>query len=301
MAAKCVLTPSLGHTAQAAIERAQPLIVVPAVTPQNALHTQVISLPLMASKRMLGAVALAINAADSSVVQEMLQNLERASSALISVLTSMGSPTQPVNAESLLKLQAELFRSASFEDSASALTSNLAVMLGFDRVSIGLQEHEKVRVKALSHHAEFKKHQELLQMLAAAMEEAIDQQASILCPASLDNKPRIILAHNELSRRTGMAICSVPLIHQQQVFGAIAFERSKNTPISADDIARCESIASLLGPVIQLKYRADLPWSTRTYETLKQNWDKCTKSGLTRLRVMTSSLLLLGLLGLMFP
>ena len=62
---------------------------------------------------------------------------------------------------------------AAFHGAATSVATELATRLGCERVSIGLRHGSHVRVRALSHSAEFGKDTNLVRAIGAAMDEAL--------------------------------------------------------------------------------------------------------------------------------
>ena len=273
------LTPPLVAAAKAAVQRARPVVLVPAVTDRDAEHSRVISLPLRAGTRSLGAVALAVRTPDADAARSLLQDLERAAATLATALNSLAAPTQPVNAASLLRFQAALMGREKLAEGAAALAGVLAADLGFDRVSVGVMDGNRIDVLALSNSAEFKRGQDLMRALAAAMEEAADQGVSVAYPAAVSDRPRIVLAHAELVGHTGMPACTVPLVSAARTVGALLFERSGATGPSPQEVELCEHIACMLGPIVELKHRAGRAWTARAAETAGTGWAMFTGRG----------------------
>lgn len=299
--AESTLTPPLVAAAKAAVQRARPVVVVPAVTDRNAEHSRVISLPLRAGTRSLGAVALAVRTPDADTARGLLQDLERAAGALALALTPLAVPNQPVNAASLLRFQTALMGQAKLEEGAAALAAELASALGFDRVSVGVLDRGRMDVVALSNSAEFKSGQDLLRSLAAAMEEAADQGVSVVYPAALSDKPRIVLAHAELVGRTGMAAFTVPLVSASRTVGALVFERGGTAAPSQHEVELCEHITCLLGPIVELKHRAGRSWSARAAEAVGGGWARLTGRGELWPKVACAALIAAAAASAMIP
>ena len=82
-----------------------------------------------------------------------------------------------------------------------AIANNLATRLRCDRVSVGLRRRGgRLRLSAISHSATFKKAGRLVDAIESAMEEAIDQRASVTYPPSRPDGTR---CHNGPSRARG--------------------------------------------------------------------------------------------------
>lgn len=160
--------------------------------------------------------------------------------------------------KAVLDLTATALEPERFSASATALVTNLATRLACDRVSLGIVQRGRLHVQALSHNARFNQKTDLVQAIESAMEEALDQQASIVLPHPTGGVTRITQAHEELARRyRAGAICSIPLWSHGQIIGVMTFERGTDEPFDTDIVELCEAVSGLAGPVIDLKRRDD--------------------------------------------
>lgn len=176
---------------------------------------------------------------------------------------SPGLATAPVTnpalpAGQLLQLQVEILGHRHFAEAVTALAQRLAGGLGCDRVSIGWNSPHGMKVVAVSYVAELHVRQETARLVASAMDEAAEQGFTLIHPAPDGSKPCIRLAHEELSRRQGYALCTVPLVHSGQVVGAVVLERRAGG-FSTEEAAAHEHLACMLAPLLLLKYENDLP------------------------------------------
>jgi multidrug resistance efflux pump len=105
---------------------------------------------------------------------------------------------------------------------------------------------------ALSHGATIDARQDLAALIAAAMEEAIDQAASIAYPQST-GQPRIIAAHADLAGRHGGSVFTIPLAVNERMAGAITFERHGVMQADALSLADCEALVQSVAPVLLLR------------------------------------------------
>jgi multidrug resistance efflux pump len=155
----------------------------------------------------------------------------------------------------VLQLQATALSHEDGRSAATAVATELATLLHCERVSIGFVQGASTTVEAVSHSPSLEAERALFRDIAAAMDEAIDQGATLVHPLPAGSQPRIVRAHAQLARaQASGALCSVPLVDQQQLIGAITLERAQ-AGFGADDVALCEHVACLLGPVLQLKRR----------------------------------------------
>ncbi|MGH8679092.1 MAG: GAF domain-containing protein, partial [Burkholderiales bacterium] len=222
--------------------------------------TQVVSLPVRSGSRTLGAVALELPA-DAEAMRAALLDLERAAAALASALGSSDTEASQLDAATVLQLQAALLSHDRFAEAATAFATELASTFNVDRVAIGFLEDRHTTVVAVSRSADFHSRAELLRALGEAMDEAIDQSATICFPEN--DRPRITIAHAHFVRRQGGSLCTIPLISRERAFGAITLERGGNTQLSKQEIGQCENIACMIGPILELRRNDERPWHDR--------------------------------------
>jgi hypothetical protein len=276
------MTPPLSAAAQAAVDRSRPVVASPAAATATATHNRVISLPLRVGDRTLGAVALAVQADDGDAVNAMFKDLELASVDIGQTLQAPGADTVADAAGSsdaarVLRLQDLLLRHASLADGALALATELAPLLGCDRVMLGVVEDDKIELLALSNSADFHGEQDLLRLAAAAMQEAVDQGARVAYPPAPTARACIVLAHAELHARSGQALASVPLVHGGRAVGAVLAEWRGTQPPDDQAIALLDSVACMLGPLVALSRRAERSWKGRSADLLNAAWHRVTR------------------------
>jgi multidrug efflux pump subunit AcrA (membrane-fusion protein) len=97
-----------------------------------------------------------------------------------------------------------------------------------------------------------------MRAVAAAMDEAVDQQAVVVYPALADSKPHAMRAHEELTRQHGAgAVCTIPLSAGSRVVGALTLERPADQPFTTATVALGEALAALAGPILEIQRRED--------------------------------------------
>jgi RND family efflux transporter MFP subunit len=109
-------------------------------------------------------------------------------------------PAQP--GVGLVDLVARVMKETQFGAASLALVNLLAAELKCDQVVLGVGEHGQVRVEAISHIDRFERKAENVQLLEAALEEALDQHGDLVFPLPPDS-PAISLAHDRLARMMG--------------------------------------------------------------------------------------------------
>jgi biotin carboxyl carrier protein len=118
------------------------------------------------------------------------------------------------------------------------------------RASLGWLDAGYVRLQAISHMERFEKKMTIVQVLAAAMEEALDQDEEILWPPS-DESTAVVRDHEAFAREQGARfMVSVPIRLDDATVGVLTCERSEE-PFSAGEVrglrVLCDQAARRLG------------------------------------------------------
>ena len=187
-------------------------------------------------------------------------------------------PARRIDAAIVLQVQAAVLAEAGFSAAATAFANELATLFGASRVYLGLLEHESASVVAISGEVDFLPNSELCRAAAAAMDEAIEQSASIVYPAAPGTRPRVTLAHADLTRRGAARVATVPLVSAGRITGAVLLAFAA-TDGCAGIIACCEHLACLVAPVLELKHDADRPWHARLQLALRALRDRALGPG----------------------
>jgi biotin carboxyl carrier protein len=154
-----------------------------------------------------------------------------------------------------------LARAAEHErsrESATAVATHLATELGCSRVSLGILRRRSVKLAAISHQASFEERAQVIDAIENAMEEALDQDSSVVHPATAATERRIAFAHQELARKGGtQAVLTVPLVSAGGSVGALTLERDGGKPFTDADIAAMEAVGAALGPLVEARGRSE--------------------------------------------
>ncbi len=174
--------------------------------------------------------------------------------------------------QTALALLAAVLSQPQLLPATTALASALASTLGCERVSVGLVDNGFCRIVAISHGGSPTGEAELLALLGAAMDEAVDQKTTLRFPPLPGTPPRIELAHQVLQRRQGGGLCAIPLAVNRDILGAVLFEFQDVSLFDRHQTRQCEHLLSLLAPVLDLMRRNALPWTQRLHEGLAAWW-----------------------------
>ena len=181
--------------------------------------------------------------------------------------------------DAVLQIQAAILSHARLDEAAAAFATRVAQLLAFDRVSVGLIDKGYVQVAAISHGAAVDAQQELSRAIAAAMDEAVDQRATVSLPVA-SGAARVTLAHSALRRSGGSgSICSIPIVNLDAIAGAVTLERGAAQPFSQAEIARFEHIVNLAGPLLVLKAESEVSALSRVRRACARQWRRLREPG----------------------
>jgi biotin carboxyl carrier protein len=155
----------------------------------------------------------------------------------------------------VVEIQAAVLSHEGLAESATSLATQLAKAMRCTRVTVGWLEGGGARIIALSHGADFDARQVVFDKLGAAMDEAIEQGATLIVPSADASASFVTLAHEQVRGFFGGSVCTVPLFDAGRPLGAITLERSEGVfdPTAA---GLCEDVACLVGPLLELKRKS---------------------------------------------
>lgn len=220
-----------------------------------------VAYPVEALDTLHGVIVLDVAARPEPELQSVLRQLHWGAAGLQLLFCRMAASQE---AESRKRLQAvlELVASAVGQDrygeSAMTLVTEVATRLGCDRVSLGFVQAGQVKIDAVSHSAHFKERTNLVRAVAAAMDEAVDQGATVTWPPLPGSLPVVARAHEALSReQSGGTVCTVPMQVGAAFVGAITLERPASRPINAETLELLEALTGLAAPMLETHRRGD--------------------------------------------
>jgi Barrel-sandwich domain of CusB or HlyD membrane-fusion/GAF domain len=179
--------------------------------------------------------------------------------ALAMRLNSNESPlaTSATQSNALLKLMQLGLQSPQLDQMAVSLTSEMATMFACDRVWLGAVKRRFSKVAGVSHGTNVGQKKALVRIVSAAMDEALDQAATVVHPQNQADHPRIALANAELLRvaRSSGSVLSVPMFVEGRAVGAVTLERSQGARFDAAEIQRIEAAVLAIAPLWDLRAR----------------------------------------------
>ena len=212
----------------------------------------VMAYPLLRDNQLFGVVALQFAKLDQTQQQAALQLLQWGSVLLEFMLKQNTGPDVAGRLATVIETTMAALRQPRFQSAATAAVSHLAQTFDCERVSIVFVHRHQVHVRAISNAAQIDRRSNLIRDIEAAMEEALDEGRAVVYPNP--GETHATLAHERLSRRQDSeAICTVPLCDDHHTFGALTFERSNNPGFDPATVELCDAVATLFGPVIEMK------------------------------------------------
>ena len=252
-----------------------------------------IASPLLVDDRLCGAVAIDIEHCTAAEQQHVLGQLEWGA-VWLEALVHRNRYTAADRLVTVLDLVATSLHHERFQAAATAVATELAGILQCERVSIGFLQGKHTRVRALSHSASFGKKSNIIRDIGAAMDEAVDQQASVVYPPLDEGPLQVTRFHAELVKSHGDgAVCTVPFTDGDKILGAITLERPEGETFDAATVRLCEHAASLLGPVLEARRRDDRWLIRKAADSLGEHARKLVGPRHTALKLTTFSALFL--------
>ena len=263
-------SPTLLAVARTAMEKKQGVVTSMAEKSGAAQHPlDTIGYPLVIKNQLIGIVALEIHNLPEASRRSVTQLL-KLGTVWLEMLIDQHTTTDKQNLITVLEMVALSLEHKRFKVAAMALATELAMRMDCNRVTVGFLHGERIRLQAMSHSARVDTRTNLARDIAAAMEEAIDQDTAIAFPVTQDKSIHITRAHEELVRQHGNgAICTIPLVDDGAITGALTLERSGEQPFAIETIELFKQIGAMVGPALELKRRDDRWLISKAAESLR--------------------------------
>lgn len=263
--------------------------------PEKQRACELIACPLMVDHKPVAVVAVMISPRSEAQQHAVLQLLQWGG-LWLETLLQQSAAQREAGTFALTAMTAILGHSCSHA-AAIETVNQLADQFGCERVSIGFRQGLSIRLQAMSHMASFDGRTQLVRRIEAAMEEAADQNTTMIQPATAGQKPSVSRAHAELAEQQRAAVCTIPLRAHSKVIGAITLERGANQPFEKAAVALCQSLANLVGPALQLKQREERSAWLKGMEALRELAASVFGPAYLKLKlIMLSLMVLLGVL-----
>jgi biotin carboxyl carrier protein len=230
--------------------------------------------PLFVGDRLMGVVAIELTHRSQAMQRLAVEQVQSGARWLECMLHLHGA-TASEQLIHLVELVAAGLEHDSFAIAATEVANTLAERFGCHRVSLGFMRGHRVRVEAMSHTRRVDRQSNRVRALQDAMGECLDQGASVVYPATADDSVQVTRFHAQLADdRHGAAICTLPLVKNAKVVGALLLERDAGSPFEAETVARCEQIGLMLGPVLENRRREERALPVKVFDSLRSGLGK---------------------------
>jgi RND family efflux transporter MFP subunit len=253
--------------------------------------------PVRVDGKVRAVVSMDIGPRPDAQVQAAIRGLQWGSGWLELLLRRYADPheSERVRLKVALDLVATLLENSRLSDSATAFTTELAAKLGCDRVSLGIVKGGRVRIAAVSHSPQFERRANLLRAVESAMEEAVDQQTSVVQPVAKAGPTVVARAHEALLHESGSgSAASFPLIDGGRVVGALTLERAAGHTFEPETLVVCEAVASVAGPIVELKRGNEASLVAHAGKSTRSLWEKLAGGGHAAFKLGTLGLVALA-------
>ncbi|MCX2982599.1 HlyD family efflux transporter periplasmic adaptor subunit [Halieaceae bacterium IMCC14734] len=286
-------TPALAAAIESTIVKRHAVIHGGATSSRGEQQRNTIACPLLVDAKVCGAVAIEVDHCSEAQLQHVLGQLEWGA-VWLETLVHRNKYTSADRLVTVLDLVATSLHYDRFQAAATAVATELAGILQCERVSIGFLHGKHSRVHALSHSASFGKKSNIIRDIGAAMDEAVDQEATVVFPPFDDGPLQVTRYHASLLKTHGAgAICSIPFTDGGKILGAITLERPEGEKFDRSAVKLCEHAASLLGPVLDSRRKDDRWLAIKALDSLKTHARKLVGPRYTALKLTAASTLFL--------
>jgi multidrug resistance efflux pump len=265
---------ALAEAVEQAVIQRKPVSRSPKGPVDPAKAYDLVAVPIVVNEKIYGGVALEVEHRPEPELAALMASIEWRCTWFESFIRRRWAPPSDRLA-TVLETVATSVHHKRFQEAVTAVATELAGRLGCERVCIGFLRGQHVEVRGVSHSATFGKKANLIRAIEAAMDEAIDQQATVVYPAPPQGVLQVTRAHAEVHEQHGNAeICTVPFADGQRLLGAITLEMPAGSPLDAQTLRLCEHAASLLGPILEVKRKDDRWLIAKAVDSYKAQLNK---------------------------
>lgn len=243
-------------------------VCIPNIPNKNKKDFDFYALPVYVEAELLGVIVLKVSHRSSEARTRISKSLQDSSHWLKLTHTNKDHDDDFYN--NIVGLLAASFEQENYQEALIQLVTELTNKFDCARVAFSEFKDDHCTVVALSNSADFNANSNLMQKYADAMDEAVEQDSNMIFP---DTESDLIQqAHQALfDGLTTASLCTIPLIHQQQVFGVITLTRSLDKPFNNETINMCQQTLALITPFLSLKKEEEQSLLHKMGVTFKKN------------------------------
>lgn len=216
--------------------------------PERPAH---VGYPLEVAGRLHGAVVFDIGAGPLADLQGALRQIHWASAWMVDHFRHqalMAAQAELGRVGQLNELMAAGLQQRVLQASALAVANELAARLHCDRVTVGMEEADRIRPIAMSHTATFDERADLVRALAEAMDEVLDLGVAVSIPNPAGDELGAIAHEQAAQALDTQVMLSVPVVHEATTIGVITLERQKGPAFTPQETTLAKACGVMLGP-----------------------------------------------------
>ncbi|WP_445372867.1 HlyD family efflux transporter periplasmic adaptor subunit [Methylomonas sp. HW2-6] len=256
----------LSPICQRALATNQPASIIDALQPDET-RCDFFAMPVVVGSALLGVIALKLQHSAVERQQAVFDTLQQ--SVQWWQLAQGQSQFSDDFYAAVVNLLAGCMEQNSYPEVLIRLATELAQTLDCERVAIGEFHDNYTKVVAISHNAQLDPQTNLLQKIADAMDEAIEQDSIVVVPNTVS--AIIQRAHLEVARKYGYgSLLTLPMLHCGEFIGAVTLLRSEQRPFDSRSVRLCEQALALIAPYMALKKIDEQALTTKMGVSLKQ-------------------------------
>src|SRR5690606_16069196 len=198
----------LAPVAEAALTERRGAVARPEAEGKVRAGSMYVAYPVESDGELEGAVVLDLAARPENELEAAFRQLLWGTGWLVALLRRQRLVREGhvlARASTALVLVQAAQEHAELDAAAIAAVNELANAAQADRVSLGVVRKDALRLRAISRTAWFDRKSQLSELIENAMEEALDQQASIVFPPAEGVKGKVSVAQRDLAIHAGAA------------------------------------------------------------------------------------------------
>ncbi len=214
--------------------------------------------PLFVDDRLAGIVIVEMTSRSQPMQQAAAQMVQN-SAKWLDIMIKQHEQVSRKQLINLIDLVAAALGQNSYRAALTEVVNELARRFSCERVTIGFSRFRKIAVEAVSQSHALEHNSNLARALKDAMGEAVDQAAVIVFPEVTRSNALATTLHQQLAGRIqgGTSICTIPLVNQGRMIGALLLERSADNPFTPETVEQCQQAGLLLGPVLDTRRKTE--------------------------------------------
>ncbi|TDJ41897.1 MAG: efflux RND transporter periplasmic adaptor subunit [Gammaproteobacteria bacterium] len=285
-------TPGLSNAAASALQQRRIITRAKDSAPQ-AIQQQgdIVAVPILRDKELIGVVTVEFTGRTQVEQQAVAKTLAH-NTVWLELLMREKPATDDSPALAVIDLIATCIEHTHFEAAANSTATRLATRLGCERVSLGFVRGNRVEVRTMSGTATLNPKMRLTRAIGKTMDEAIGQDTTIVYPTNDEKSFFATRCHEELVKTSnGGSVCTIPISRDGTLVGAATFEHDREQALDRKTVTLCETVVSLIGPILYEKYLQDRWLGAKISAALTRQLSKFATPGHLVLKAATAAAL----------